>query len=171
MLGTLLGDKNLKNTEAVYAGKTFKDNYKGKIGNVNFEIHHPGRSHTPGDSFVWFPEKKIVFTGDIVYVERMLGVIEVSSSKSWLHAFETMASFSPKILVPGHGKVTNIEHARKDTYDYLVFLRNSVATFIDEGIGIESIGKLNQSKYQYLKNYETLKGRNAQKVYQELEWE
>jgi len=42
---------------------------------------------------------------------------------------------------------------------------------MDDGHGIESIGKLNQQSFRYLKNFEILKGRNAQKVFEELEWE
>ena len=171
MLGNLVGDKGLAKTEAVYADTVFDKDYQGRLGDVVFEIHHLGTAHTPGDSFVWLPEQNIVFTGDIVYVDRMLGVIGVSNSKHWLSVFEGMATFKPSILVPGHGQVTTLKKARTDTYDYLVFLRNAVSAFMEKGGGIENVGKLDQSRYKYLKNYDTLKGRNAQKVYEELEWE
>ena len=59
----------------------------------------------------------------------------------------------------------------KDTYDYIVFLRSSITELIDSGIGIEKVGLLDQSQYSYLKNYDTLKGRNAQRVYEEIEFE
>ena len=52
-----------------------------------------------------------------------------------------------------------------------MFLRQAVADFMESGGGIEDIGKLDQSKFSFLLNYETLKGRNAQRVYEELEWE
>ncbi len=42
---------------------------------------------------------------------------------------------------------------------------------MDEGHGIEEIGWIDQSPYSYLENYDSLKGRNAQRVYEELEWE
>ncbi|WP_455202091.1 MBL fold metallo-hydrolase [Kaarinaea lacus] len=171
MLGNLVGDKGLAKTEAVYADTVFDRDYQGRLGDVAFEIHHLGTAHTPGDSFVWLPEQNIVFTGDIVYVDRMLGVIGVSNSKNWLSVFEGMATFKPSILVPGHGQVTTLKKARTDTYDYLVFLRDAVSAFMEDGGGIENIGKLDQSRYEYLKNYDTLKGRNAQRVYEELEWE
>jgi hypothetical protein len=46
-----------------------------------------------------------------------------------------------------------------------------VLDFMDAGGGIEDIGTLDQSRFAYLANYDTLKGRNAQRVYEELEWE
>ena len=171
MLGNLVGDKGLAKTQAIYADEIFDKDYKGHLGDVDFEIHHLGPAHTPGDSFVWLPKQKILFSGDIVYVDRMLGVIGVSNSKSWLSVFEGMAKYQPDILVPGHGQVTTLAKAREDTYGYLVFLRDTVSAFMEEGGGIENVGKLDQSNYKYLKNYDTLKGRNAQRVYEELEWE
>jgi hypothetical protein len=74
-------------------------------------------------------------------------------------------------VVPGHGSPTTLERAKKDTYDYLTFLRTSISELIEAGIGIEKTGQLDQSQYAYLKNYEALKGRNAQKVYEEIEFE
>ncbi|MCW8959395.1 MAG: MBL fold metallo-hydrolase, partial [Gammaproteobacteria bacterium] len=64
-----------------------------------------------------------------------------------------------------------LERARSDTLDYLSFLRDAVGSFMDEGGSITEIGKINQSPFSYLVDYEILKGRNAQQVYQEMEWE
>ena len=36
---------------------------------------------------------------------------------------------------------------------------------------MEDIGNINQSHFRYLDNYDALKGRNAQRVFEELEWE
>lgn len=171
MLGNLVGEKGLENTEATYADIEFDTAYKDSIGSVPFEIHHFGQAHTPGDSVVWLPEQKILFSGDIVYVDRMLGIMPSSNSKSWVSVYEKLAKFNADILVPGHGQVTTLEKAKADTYDYLVFLRNLVLDFMNRGGGIEDVGKLDQSRFSYLQNYDTLKGRNAQKVYEELEWE
>ena len=73
MLHELLGEA-LQGTEAVSAEETFAESHSFELGGVAFEIHHVGPAHTPGDSFVWLPRQRTVFTGDIVYVERLLGV-------------------------------------------------------------------------------------------------
>jgi glyoxylase-like metal-dependent hydrolase (beta-lactamase superfamily II) len=171
MMGNMVGDAGLKNTNAVYADETFDDIFEFTFGNTEFELHHAGHAHTPGDSFVWLPQQRIVFSGDIVYVQRMIGVNAESNSKSWVTAFETMAALDPRVVVPGHGHVTTLKEATAHTYDYLVFLRQAVSDFMDNGGGIENIGKLDQSSFSFLQNYEGLKGRNAQRVYEELEWE
>jgi len=171
MMGNVVGDAGLANTDAVYADETFDDSLNFKLGNTKFELHHAGQAHTPGDSFVWLPQQRIVFSGDIVYVQRMLGINPASNSKSWVSVFEAMAALNPRIIVPGHGHVTTLKEATEHSYDYLVFLRQAVSGFMESGGGIEDIGKLDQSKFSFLLNYETLKGRNAQRVYEELEWE
>jgi hypothetical protein len=77
----------------------------------------------------------------------------------------------PRYVVPGYGHVTIMAKARKDTRDYLVMLRSEVGKMMKKGIGIERSGQIDQSRFHYLKNYKQLKGRNAQQVFSEMEWE
>ena len=170
-LGSLVGDEVLKGTDAVYAEEIFDDKSKFELGGVKFEIFHNGQAHTPGDSFVWLPQKNVMFTGDIVYTQRMLGVGSQSNSKSWVEVYQSMAAYKPEHIVPGHGQATDLASADADTYDYLVFLRESVSAFIESGGDITEIGSVDQSKFSHLLNYKTLAGRNAQQVFTELEWE
>ena len=171
MLDNLIGNEGLQGTDPVYADRTFIEELSFTSGDTRIEIRHTGPAHTPGDSFVWLPRQRVMFSGDIVYAQRMLNVSAQSSSKSWIDAFETMASYHPDHLVPGHGEATTMTQARKDTLDYLVFLRNAVAAFMADGGDISDIGSIDQSKYHYLLNHETLAGRNAQQVFTEMEWE
>jgi glyoxylase-like metal-dependent hydrolase (beta-lactamase superfamily II) len=170
-LGNLVGDEGIKGTDAIYADKTFKQQFEFKLGDTLFEIRYAGQAHTPGDSFIWLPQKKVMFTGDIVYVERMLGVGAQSNSKSWVSVYQTMAAYRPRYLIPGHGQATNLSQANEDTFDYLVFLRQSVADFIENGGDISEISSVDQSKFNHLLNYKMIAGRNAQQVFIELEWE
>ena len=170
-LGSLLGKEGLEGTEPVYADETFSDDRVLDIDGARIELYHAGPAHTPGDSFVWLPEHRIVFSGDIVYVDRMLSVGPQSAHRSWIRAFETIAAKDPEVIVPGHGEPAGLETATRDTYDYLVFLREAVQSFLNEGHGMEEISRIDQSRFDYLENFDELKGRNAQRVYGELEWE
>lgn len=170
-LGNALGADNLDGTKPAFADTQFESSYAFTAGKTRIQIRHTGAAHTPGDSFVWLPESGIVFSGDIIYTQRMLGVIPVSNSKNWLAAFEAIQALKPATVIPGHGETTDLNSAVKDTYNYLVFLRNAVQRFMDEGNGIEQISEIQQADFSYLKNYEALKGRNAQKVFSEMEWE
>jgi glyoxylase-like metal-dependent hydrolase (beta-lactamase superfamily II) len=170
-LEQLVGKKVLKGTEESYADQVFDKALDITVGGVEFQLRHYGPAHTPGDSVIWLPQKQVVFTGDIVYVERMLGVGSMSDSSSWVKVFEEIEKLKPKHVVPGHGHATTMEKARADTYDYLVMLRRIVGEFLEQGGGAEDISKLDQSKFKYLKVYDQIKGVNALNVYIEMEFE
>lgn len=170
-LGNTAGDKAMEGTVESYADITFDNQYKFTLGGIEFDIHHAGAAHSPGDSFVRLPQYDVIFSGDVVYLERLLSVMSFSNSKNWVSVFEKLASFNPKYIVPGHGKPADLDQAREDTYGYLTMLRGKVSEFMDQGGVIQDVSKIDQSKYFYLENFDLLKGRNVQQVYQEIEWE
>jgi len=169
-LSMFLGDK-LEGTEPAYADITFADSYTLDLGGMTFEITHAGQAHTPGDAFVWLPQRQVMFTGDIVFVGRLLGVLPFSNVKSWIAAFEAMAAYEPAHLVPGHGPATTLEQARADTYDYLVNLRSRIGDLLDEGGDIMQAPEIDQSAFARLDQFEMLAGRNAQATFEQMEWE
>lgn len=171
ILSNLVGDEGMRGTEFVYADETFDSDLELIVAGITFNLYHKGRAHTPGDSFVHITDMNIVFTGDIVYIGRMLGVMSYSASKSWIDVFDNMALLKPLIIVPGHGPVTSLDEAERDTYGYLVSLRQKIGLFIEQGGQIEDIANIDQQEYSHLVSFEQLKGRNAQQVFQEMEWE
>ena len=170
-LDRLIGAEGLEGTEATYADDCFTNKRVLTLGGTRIELHHAGHAHTPGDSFVWLPQQQVLFSGDIIYMDRMLGIGPQSAHRSWIGAFEAIAALQPKIIVGGHGNPGDLAKATADSYDYLLFLREAVLHFIEEGYGIEEINKIDQSQFNHLQNYDSLKGRNAQRVFEELEWE
>jgi glyoxylase-like metal-dependent hydrolase (beta-lactamase superfamily II) len=171
MLSQLVGTEGMAGSEPVTADITFDDAYALELGGVTFDIRHTGAAHTPGDSFVWLPNSKTVFAGDIVFVGRMLGVLDFSSTSEWLHAFDSIADLNPEHLVPGHGPSTTLAVARADTYDYIVNLRNQMQAYIGNGGDIIGSVDVDQSKFDYLELYDGLAKRNAQTVFEHMEWE
>ena len=161
-------------TEDVYADKVFDKEKTLIVGGVKFILHYTGPAYLQGDFFVWLPDQKIVFSGDIISTERMLAVSRDSNSASWLKAFERIAELKPDHVIPGHGHATTMKKATADTYDFLSLLRSSVKEFIKKGGQIENVSSLKEyplSPYERLIGYDMLLGRNALHVYMELEWE
>ncbi len=169
-LSGFLGDA-LDGTDPATADIVFDDNYTLDFGGVNLEIVHIGAAHTPGDSFVWIAAKDTVFSGDIVYVERLLRVGDQSSITDWPASFEAIAALEPAHLVPGHGHATTLEHATRDTYDYLMNLRAQIGALIDAGGDIMAAPQVDQSAFSYLEQFDSLAGGNAQTAFQQMEWE
>jgi glyoxylase-like metal-dependent hydrolase (beta-lactamase superfamily II) len=142
------------------------------LGGTVFELRHRGGAHTPGDTMVWLPASNVLFTGDVVYVERMLGVLPVSNTKRWVATFEVIEQLAPARLVPGHGQVTDVSTARADTRTYLEALRAHMKKAVDDGTDISSaIKSFNALPYMRLLNAAELHPGNASRTYLELERE
>lgn len=58
--------------------------------------------HSPGSAVVYFPERKLLFTGDLVFANRMPYMGQANFSK-WLAALAELESWDVEVVVPGHG--------------------------------------------------------------------
>jgi len=159
-------------TMPVYPEVTFKDRYTLPIKGERIELIHTGGAHTPGDILVWLPQRRIVFAGDTVFVQRLLGVLP-GSAQRWIKSLEYLRDeLKPKIVVPGHGHVTDLNEALRDSYDYLVFLRDATRKRFADGAfdPVEASQGLDQSRFKHLLNYDDLgfRSRNAQAVAEEI---
>ncbi|MEW5729653.1 MAG: MBL fold metallo-hydrolase [Pseudomonadota bacterium] len=171
MMTALIGADRFAGTTAVTATETFAARKEMAIGGVRFELIPTGHAHTAGDSIVWLPERKVAFAGDIVFTERMLGVLDVSRSKEWLAAFDTLAALDPVHVVPGHGHPTTLAGARADTSDYLLHLRREVRKVIDAGGDMNAATAIDQAPFLRLRMADQLARRNAMQVFAEMEFE
>ena len=159
-------------TTLIYPDGLVDDKREIKLGSTIVQLLHFGQAHTPGDMVVWLPQQKIIYTGDIVYTERLLGVLTISHSGNWVQVFDKLAQLDPKTIIPGHGHPTNLERARKETRDYLVYLREAVGKSLDSGDTLQdAVDKIDQSGFKHLANFDQLARRNANQVYLEMEKE
>lgn len=170
-LRQLMGEDALAGTQAVYADKTFDSELDLDFGGHRFTIRHVGSAHTLGDAFIWMADTGVMFTGDIVYVERMLGIGPAQNTAQWIETFDAMAAYAPKHIVPGHGPATDLQRARAETYDYLVHLRTEIGKVLEDGRPIEDGIAIDQSAFRHLAVFEQIAKRNAQAVYMLMEFE
>jgi glyoxylase-like metal-dependent hydrolase (beta-lactamase superfamily II) len=130
-----------------------------------------GDAHFPGDAVVWLPQERVAFAGDIVFTDRLLGVLPLSRVRSWLEAFAALESLGPRHIVPGHGSVSGIAKAQRDTGDYLRWLIASLAPLASElqGVGV-AVGKFGDApQFARLLNYESLHKANVNRAYLQFE--
>jgi len=164
--------EKLAGTQIVYPDRLFDQTDSLKLGGEEIQIKFFHGGHTPGDAIVWLPKSRTLFSGDLVFTDRLLGVLPFSNSKDWLASFEEIEKLKPKVIIPGHGKVCDFPKARSDTKDYLVLLRNHMRKAYDAGSDLQkAIDTLDQSAFRHLENYELLKGGNASRIYLEMESE
>lgn len=168
---SLLGEK-FADTQLAYPDVTFAQRMVLPVNSITIELIHTGGAHTPGDLLVWLPQSSVVFAGDTVFAERMLGILPDGTGR-WINSLEYLRdNLKPRIVVPGHGAVTTIDRVLRDSYDYLVFLLGAVTKRFADGAfdPVEASQNLDQSRFSYLKNYEDLglRSRNALAVAEEV---
>jgi len=171
IMTNLIGADLFEGTKAVFADKTFDETLILNIDGTRIELYATAGSHTQGDVYVWLPDTKTMFTSDLVYTNRILGIAEYSTFSNWIPAFEKMATFNPVVAVPGHGMPGPLSLMKSDTYDYLVNLRDKVTAVIESGGEIADATVVDQQKFKYLENFDQLSRRNAQQVFIQLEFE
>lgn len=159
-------------TALAYPSETIDTQRTLQLGKTKIELLHFGSAHTAGDIIVWLPQQKILFAGDLVFTQRMLAVLPLGNSGGWVKAFDQALALKPLIIVPGHGKLTDIKTATHDTRDYLMTLRNGAqAVLAKNGSLQDAVAKTDQSKFTYLLNFELLAKRNMNQVFTEMERE
>ena len=81
-----------------------------KIGSETVHIYNMGRAHTWNDVVVYFENRKLLATGDLVFNNMHPAVIAKSGTKValWIGALEALSKkYQVKTLVPGHGAVAD----------------------------------------------------------------
>jgi glyoxylase-like metal-dependent hydrolase (beta-lactamase superfamily II) len=143
-----------------------------ELGGTVFEFRHRGGAHTPGDIMVGLPQAQVAFAGDIVYVDRMLSVLPVSSTRAWLESFAALEQWTPRRIVPGHGAVTDLAKARSQTRAYLEALRAHMKRAVEQGTDVgEAVKSFDAKPFLQLSNAAELNPGNASRTYLEVERE
>jgi glyoxylase-like metal-dependent hydrolase (beta-lactamase superfamily II) len=81
---------------------TFETRMTVRLGKREVQIHHPGRGHTKGDTIVWLPEERILYSGDLVEY----GATPYAGDAyfgDWPSTLQRLAALKPEKLVPGRG--------------------------------------------------------------------
>src|SRR5438132_2998985 len=72
------------------------------LGKLAVEIMQLGRGHTKGDTVVWLPQQKILFSGDLVEYGATPYAGDAYLS-DWPKTLDAVAALKPEKLVPGRG--------------------------------------------------------------------
>ncbi|MFF2752448.1 MBL fold metallo-hydrolase [Psychrobacillus sp. NPDC058041] len=70
------------------------------------ELHCLGGGHSPSDTFLYLPDEKIAFMGDIITKDLHLPIY---NPEDFLSILESVRKMDIKIVVPGHGEVGTLK--------------------------------------------------------------
>ena len=96
-----------QNVESVPDGMTWPTlTFTGKmtlwLGKLEVQILQLGRGHTKGDTVVWLPQEKVLFSGDLVEFDATPYAGD-AYFQDWPQTLDAIAALQPEKLVPGRG--------------------------------------------------------------------
>lgn len=88
---------------------TFEDRLNLYAGDLRIELIHVGTpAHTTNDVVAWLPERRLLFTGDLVFNKGTPFAV-AGSIAGWLESLDLLRGLGAERLVPGHGLVCGPE--------------------------------------------------------------
>ncbi|MDP2788177.1 MAG: MBL fold metallo-hydrolase [Pseudomonadota bacterium] len=178
MLASFLGER-LQGTQPLPASRTLEgdevsgevsDEVSVELGGETLTLRYTN-AHFPADAWVWLPKRNVMFSGDLVYVDRLLGVLPWSSVKNSQRAFHALEKLNPKFIVPGHGRVCDLARAKRDSGDYEDFLVEKIGAAAKDMEPMDAT--LNRyadlPQFKHLENYDGLHRANMNRTFIEME--
>jgi quinoprotein relay system zinc metallohydrolase 2 len=127
-------------------------------------------AHTDNDLTVLDGQSGILWSGDLVFLER-IPVID-GSINGWLDVVAELRRLEARQVVPGHGPVSAWPAALAPMEGYLSALRTEVRGLIANGVSMLKAERMvSQEASERWALFDDYHLRNVMTAYQELEWE
>jgi len=100
--------------------RTFSGRFDLKVGDKRVELIEVGPAHTAGDVIAFVPANRVVYTGDILFVDGT-PIAWAGPVANWIKACDLILGLDVDVVVPGHGPITDKAGVRR-MQEYLVFV-------------------------------------------------
>ncbi len=136
---------------------------------LELQLMYVGPAHTTTVVFVWVPERKVLFAGDVIFNGGTPFVL-FGSIAGWLEALEVLRGLGLERMVPGHGPVCGPE-AIEAVDEYLRFVQEAAKRGYEaDASPLEVAEETDLGKFGELLDSERLAG-NLHRAYSELRGE
>ena len=115
--------------------RTFTGELDLKVGDKDVKLIEVGPAHTRGDVLVHVPSDRVVYTGDILFIEGT-PIMWAGPVGNWIAAIDRILGMDVETIVPGHGPITDHAGARH-VRDYLVYIDREARARFDAGMPAE----------------------------------
>jgi glyoxylase-like metal-dependent hydrolase (beta-lactamase superfamily II) len=138
-----------QNVESVPAGMTwptltFQNKMTLWLGKLEVQILQLGRGHTKGDTVVWLPQEKVLFSGDLVEFDATPYAGD-AYFQDWPKTLDNLAALKPLALVPGRGAAlqgeSQVAQGLAGTRAFVTELFSSVKAGASEGKDLRTVYK------------------------------
>lgn len=142
-----------------------------KLGDRVITLFPSGDSHSPGDLLMWLDDAKVLISGDVIYSDRMPSTND-SNLQSWIEFLSELEQMQPKVVVPGHGKLTNVQGITRLRGLLQTFWNAVEAGLEDDKSAYEMVPDVKNALSEYKQHYPGLEEklqRDISRVYLQVE--
>lgn len=100
------GAFNFENITLTPPNQTFEGETTVRVGDKQVQLLEVGPAHTRGDTLVYLPDERVVFTGDILFIGSQ-PIMWAGPTSNWLRACDRILALDVETIVPGHGPITD----------------------------------------------------------------
>ena len=111
---------------------TFQGTLELDVGGRRVVLIEVGPAHTPGDLIVHVPDSGVVYAGDLMFV-GVTPIMWVGPVENWIAGLQQIIDLEPKVVVPGHGPLTDIDGVR-EMQRYWEFVAATVRARVSRGV-------------------------------------
>ncbi len=138
-----------RNVQSVPAGLTWPTmTFRGRmtlwLGSLEVQLLQLGRGHTKGDTVVWLPQDRILFSGDLVEFDATPYAGD-AYFEDWPATLDALAALGPQQLVPGRGAALRtpeqVAQGLAGTRAFVSELYASVKAGVAAGADLKSVYK------------------------------
>jgi glyoxylase-like metal-dependent hydrolase (beta-lactamase superfamily II) len=112
------------------------------MGRLQVEILQLGRGHTKGDTVVWLPQERTLFSGDLVEFDATPYCGDAYYA-DWPDTLDKLAALKPLALVPGRGAAlkgeAQVAHGLAGTRAFLTDLYTAVKASAAKGQDLNTV--------------------------------
>ena len=116
------GEFEFEGIEMALPTETFTGSHSFDVGGRRIDLVEVGPAHTAGDTIVFVPDARTVYTGDILFIGGT-PIVWAGPLDNWIAACDLIIGSEVDTIVPGHGPLTD-KAGVGEVRDYLVYVRD-----------------------------------------------
>ena len=132
----IFGRFDFSDIEPRFPSESFDGRRELTVDGRRVELIEVGPAHTAGDAIVHVPDAGVVFTGDVLFIGGT-PIVWAGPISNWLTACQRILELGARVLVPGHGPVTDHSGVR-DVMRYLQYVHDEARARFEAGMDAEA---------------------------------
>lgn len=127
----IFGDFDFEGIGPVSPTRTFEGELMLQVGDQAVQLIEVGPAHTRGDTLVVVPAERVVFTGDILFINGH-PIVWAGPVSNWIKACDRIIDMDVDVIVPGHGPITDKQGVAQ-VKGYLEYISAEARRHFDAG--------------------------------------